>query len=257
MTLRDCPKKYVALIVQCGLPANLSQVAKKLVRGDFKSGRVKDPTAPISSKHEKTVKNYVKDFMDKAAKKKVEREKDKVARNGSKASGKGATMSSGGSTIGSSRGEVKVEKAASDDGMLGLSDNEDEKDVEISSTESSAADLKRKREDNGEPSSPKKTRTEVPPVPPPPPPPPVEDMPPELLESSLTPFEDDPTVIHSAREGGMGSVTVNGKMKLVLDNVASPMQLATPPTNGTYEHNEYSDGSNSSNKRTVVVNGGT
>ena len=52
------------------------------MRGDYKSGRVKDPTAKISSKHEKTIKTFVKDYMDKAVKKKLEREQAKASKGG-------------------------------------------------------------------------------------------------------------------------------------------------------------------------------
>lgn len=41
------------------------QVSKKLVNSDFKNNRVTDPNT-ISSKQEKAVKKYVKEFFDKA-----------------------------------------------------------------------------------------------------------------------------------------------------------------------------------------------
>lgn len=178
------------------------EVAKKLVRGDYKSGRVKDPAAKINSKHEKTVKNYVKDFMEKAVKKKEEREKVRTA-----------------------RGEAA--HASPDTPQL---DVDDTPGVAASPNDFSA-ELKRKREDDAD-DSPRNLRSRIdePPAPPPPPPPPAGDMPVDLEEAELTPMDD----------GSMGSFTesapFNGKLPLRASDQASPMQLATPPTNGSGEN---------------------
>jgi hypothetical protein len=141
------------------------EVAKKLVRGDYKSGRVKDPTAKLSSKHEKTVKNYVKEFMDKAVKKKEERDKQKAARN--------AAEGKAGSPPIDQDKSGDVEEVEWDDDMMDI-----QKDIAAShdaSPADSSFELKRKREGDEEPSSPKKSRTgtdELAAAPPPPPPPP-------------------------------------------------------------------------------------
>ena len=183
------------------------EVAKKLVRGDYKSGRVKDPAAKISSKHEKTVKNYVKDFMDKAVKKKEEREKARAARGDVAQDDSGATPST-----------PQVEM----DDVL-------EPTAEISPNDSSS-ELKRKREDEAD-GSPRniRSRTDELPAPPPPPPPPADDIPMDMDESNLTPMD----------EGSMGSFTEgtpsNGKLPLRASGQPSPIQLATPPTNGSGE----------------------
>lgn len=194
------------------------EVAKKLVRGDYKSGRVRDPAAKISAKHEKTVKNYVKDFMDKAVKKKEEREKARAARGD-------AALDDDGTTPSTPQAEM--------DGAL------------QPATEASPNDysweLKRKREDDAD-DSPRniRSRTDEPPAPPPPPPP-ADDMPMEMDESNLTPMDD----------GSMGSFTEgtpsNGKLPLRASGQPSPMQLATPPTNGSGE----SKSNGSSNLRQV------
>lgn len=187
----------------------------------------------------------MKDFMDKAVKKKVEREKEKAARGGKTVESK---------TPETPRGDMKADKTEQDDDVLGLSDDEDMKTLGVSPAESSATDLKRKREEDGSLASPKKTRTEMPPAPPPPPPPPLsaDDMPMDMEESSLTPLEDsvDPT-----SEGDTNGVVVNGRWKLTQDNLPSPMQLATPPTNGSCEHGGYANG-DGNNKRLIAVNGG-
>jgi histone-lysine N-methyltransferase SETD2 len=186
-----------------------SQVAKKLVRGDYKSGRVKDPAAKLSSKHEKTVKTYVKDFLDKAVKKKEEREKSRAARGDGAQDDKDATPNTP---------QIDLDDAV-----------EATVDANVSPNDSSS-ELKRKREDEAD-DSPRniRSRTDDPPAPPPPPPPPVEDMPMEVDESDLTPMDD----------GSMGSFTegtaFNSKVVLQVSGQPSPMQLATPPTNGSGE----------------------
>lgn len=190
--------------------ANVSlKVTKKLVRGDFKANRVKDPTAPISSKHEKTVKNYVKDFMDKAVKKKTEREKDKGSQNG--------TGLNGDITVPTATETPETPRFAG-------------YNAEAPPVGSSGAELKRKREEDGEPASPKKSRTHAQPAPPPPPPP-TDDMHMTGEGSSLTPMDDDPVSVHSTSDVG-----ANGMRAKKLEHLASPTQLATPPSK---DHNDY------------------
>lgn len=185
------------------------EVAKKLVRGDYKSGRVKDPAAKISSKHEKTVKTYVKDFLEKAVKKKEDREKGKATRADAAQDDYGATTDS-----------PQVEM----DATLGLMTTDD------ASPNDSSSELKRKRENETD-DSPRNMRSRIDeaPVPPPPPPPPAGDMPMDVEEADLTPMDD----------GSMGSFTEgtpsNGKLALRASEQPSPMQLATPPTNSAGE----------------------
>ncbi|KAF1844950.1 uncharacterized protein K460DRAFT_284299 [Cucurbitaria berberidis CBS 394.84] len=209
------------------------EVAKKLVRGDYKSGRVKDPTAKLGSRHEKTVKNFVKEFMDKAFRKKEEREKHK-GQSDVKLGRKGDTPST-------PQGGIKSEEVDWDDDMLDLKD-ESTSSHQVSPT-GSASELKRKREEDGGLESPKRTRTdtdELQSAPPPPPPPPAEDMPIDG-ESNLTPMEDAFAMSFPEveEESTLGSKAdhANGHM--------SPMQLATPPTNGS-----------SDQKSLLPINGG-
>lgn len=165
------------------------------MRGDYKSGRVKDPTAKISSNHEKTVRKYVKEFMEKAVKKKDERQKIKTPQN---------------------------------DTIRGTSDSL-AATVDEASLSDSASELKRKREEEGRFGSPKRTRTssETPQPAPPPPPPPLESI--EDAESSLTPMDETPT---TSFPGAADSLPNGVKTTLQLGDYGSPMQLATPPTNG-------------------------
>ena len=183
------------------------------MRGDYKSGRVKDPTTKISSSHEKTIKKYVKEFMDKAVHKKDEREKQK--------GGKIKVESNSPSTpLGEPKaGDLAMEKTASPAG--------------------SATELKRKREADDGISSPKKTRTEhgeaesappSPPPPPPPPPPPVEEMPADMLFAGHTPMDDDAST-PSTHDTDQGTVF----QRDMTNSNASPMQLVTPSTNGSVD----------------------
>ncbi|KAF2791467.1 hypothetical protein K505DRAFT_248908 [Melanomma pulvis-pyrius CBS 109.77] len=233
------------------------EVAKKLVRGDYKSGRVKDPTAKISSKHEKTVKNFVKDFMDKAVKKKVGREKEKAARAERKARDKVTGKSVEADTPETPNGATKVDEDESDNEMLGPSDNEDAGSNQGSPTDSST-DLKRKREEEGDFGSPKKSRTAFPPAPPPPPPPPpppAEDMPLDMDDSNFSPMEEEGT--DSSHEYGTHGVNGQGDDIARVENFPSPMQLATPPTtNGKESGRDFEKGDGNS-RPPVEVNGGS
>jgi hypothetical protein len=177
------------------------QVAKKLVRGDYKSNRVKDPTAKLSSHHAKSIKNYVKEFMDKAVKKKEDRDRKKAALPSVETDGKGER---------STTPPGEPEEAEWDDNLM---------DITNSPTDS-LSDLKRKRDGDEEPSSPKKSRLstdelqQAPPPPPPPPPPGIDVD----GEGGLTPIDDD--------------ASLNGNGKAVLRTRQHPIQVATPSTNG-------------------------
>ncbi|KAF2660755.1 hypothetical protein K491DRAFT_14788 [Lophiostoma macrostomum CBS 122681] len=229
------------------------EVAKKLVRGDYKHNKVRDPTAKLDSKHERTVKKFVKDFMDKAVQKKATKEKEKAA----KAEVKSKQKADGKAVSGTETPEtpkVKSEKVDSDDDMVGLSDEEDVQYL-AASPDDLASDLKRKREEEGDIGSPKKSRTEMPLAPPPPPPPPpIEDMPDDVEDTSSTPIDDsfDSGIISSTAMNGEASLMIKSKVTeelvtnrvkqnedvAIANGIASPMQLATPPTtnNGSCEH---------------------
>jgi hypothetical protein len=196
------------------------EVAKKLVRGDYKAGRVKDPTAKLSSRHEKTVKNYVKEFMDKAVKKKEEHDKRKAVR---KAEGKNVSPSA-------VEGKDDIEEIEWDDDLMDI-----QKDLAGShdaSPTDSMSELKRKREADEDPSSPKKTRLstdELAPAPAPPPPPPPTDGIPDMDEEY-------------ASLGELGNI--NGKAAPQENGHPSPMQLATPSTNGSHQPESRAESGN-------------
>lgn len=148
--------------------------------------------------------------MEKALKKKTEREKGKAARAESKShneSGKEAEKNSGSGLDKGKPDEVRT--SMSDDGAANSNN--------ISPTESLSGDLKRKREEGDDIGSPKKSRTaafEAPP--PPPPPPPSDSMPMDGDESSMTPEG-------FASESGMtNGIAVNGQTNQDSDGFATP-----------------------------------
>jgi hypothetical protein len=146
--------------------------------------------------------------MDKAVKKKEERDKLKAARS--------AQGVPGSPSIGKEKGDI--EEVEWDDDMMDI-----HKDLAAShdaSPADSITELKRKREGEDDPSSPKKSRTgtdELASAPPPPPPPPIEDA-----------------VVGPGLERGNG-VAINGKATLQENGHPSPVQLATPSTNGSHQ----------------------
>lgn len=225
------------------------QVAKKIVRGDYKSGRVQDPTAKLSHKHEKSVKKFVKEFMDKAVAKKVARDKERAARaERKKAAGQDASPE-----VATPKPETHDDRDDSGEEM-DMSDDDEPASI-ISPTGSS--ELKRKREEdslvlgNDDQSSPKKFRTDTPPAPPPPPPPPAEDMPTDMDADEFG-TNDGSESVHTESGEAAATSSAFGKTgqpsELAHDRVKqtdemmnghhSPMQLATPPTttNGSCEH---------------------
>lgn len=158
--------------------------------------------------------------MDKAVKKKEEREKHKAARNAAE----GRDYSP---PVDKDKGEI--EEVEWDDDMMDI-----QKDLAASHNASpagSSSELKRKREGYEEPGSPKKSRTgtdelAAAPPPPPPPPPAVDDI--EMNSE------------YASYANGTGNVTAatNGKSALQENGHPSPIQLATPSTNGSEQKTE-------------------
>ncbi|WKT48804.1 hypothetical protein QSH57_013734 [Fusarium oxysporum f. sp. vasinfectum] len=58
------------------------EIAKKLVSSDYKNNRVGDPNAPLSEKQARKMKQYVKDFLDRAVKKFGDQQKPRAGENG-------------------------------------------------------------------------------------------------------------------------------------------------------------------------------
>ncbi|KAK4099045.1 methyltransferase-like protein [Parathielavia hyrcaniae] len=182
------------------------EVNKKLVGSDYKNRRVEDPTS-ISPKQAKKVKAYVHDFFDRAVVKYTEHERKK-------AHGTSAKPASGSASSKPGEAPSSVATPLKDDAAA-MSDAEDG----ASSPGSSAAGLKRKRDDNdvgdGQAESPEAPLSETPsmkrakedegdadadadvaaatttttPSPPTPPPPPM-DTPPTEEERSMREQEE-------------------------------------------------------------------
>lgn len=206
---------------------------------------MKDPNAPLSSKHEKTVKNMMKSYMDKAVKKKTERQRGRAERAESKSSsghaqGPKKETSTNQSEMGSSRGGER------DEMMVQTGEDGEAKSNNVSPTDSSSGDLKRKREEGEDVGSPKKSRTEESHAPPPPPPPPPSDSATDGDDSTMTPVREG--------IGANEADVVNGMIKERPGHGESPWYYATPPTNGS-TGNGFG-GHESDRKRSVTLDGG-
>ncbi|KAF5683612.1 histone-lysine n-methyltransferase H3 lysine-36 specific [Fusarium circinatum] len=164
------------------------EIAKKLVSSDYKNNRVGDPNAPLSEKQARKVKQYVKDFLDRAVKKFGDQQKPRVGDStdtqmkGDR--GPSAAGSSTGSVAGGLEGTSLVNvngtpadgldaATASDNegsGSLGSPERKRKRESEVegplSISPSDGPNMKRLREDELDAPSP----------PPPPPPPPQSAM---------------------------------------------------------------------------------
>lgn len=203
-----------------------------MVESDYKNKRVSDPRK-IGEKQIKAAKKYVLDYMNKAVHKKRDHDKKKIAREEEKARDEAAKMPNGTTAPELTSG-------------LSTEDNDEEEDMDIEmsddeadNTTSELASIKRKR-DRETPATPlddddatthasKRPRTEEeatpPPPPPPPPPPAVDDYP---MDESATPTQE-PSPVESEARGYEEVKAVNG------NGTRSPVQVATPSTNGSYE----------------------
>jgi hypothetical protein len=168
--------------------------------------------------------------MNKAVHKKREHDKKKIAREEEKARDEAGKKPNG---------TAPVLPSGSPDADL---DEEEDMDIEMSddedNTTSELASIKRKR-DGETPATPlddedataganKRLKTEeeaTPPPPPPPPPPPAEDD--YAMDESATPTQEPSPVESEERVYEKEVPSANGNR--------SPVQLATPSTNGSYE----------------------
>jgi len=177
----------------------------------------------MGEKQIKAAKKYVLDFLNKAVHKRRDHDKKKKQREEDK------------------KAAVKQqEKAGSKtppdmpSGSPGPPVDDDDKDIELSDDEmdisSDMASSKRKR-DSPTPATPldetdaasKKMKMDTPPPPPPPPPPPAED---DVMDEGTTPTQS-PTQTN-------GKIYINGTPVVNGHRTHSPIQLATPSTNGSY-----------------------
>ena len=166
---------------------------------DFKNNRVEDPTK-ISSRQEKHVKKYVKEYFDKAVAKKREHDKKRAERRSkegeSAASPTLATVA-----------DVKEEEESEGDQDMAMSDDEEDGKRKLESATPmtpseqllQAEGLKRKRVKDEDPESLKLEENEATPSkrhkskspPPPPPPPPADETPPYSISFSKGEMDDE------------------------------------------------------------------
>ena len=173
------------------------------MNSDYKNKRVQDPTR-ISSKQEKQVKKYVKDFFDKAVAKRVQHDRKKAERRAKDYKNDVAVTPLNEEErfrIKEEEEDVKVDLE-----NMNVEDDIESEDGNDSSKEESSqdegvkdgespSDLKRKRQNETPPAdqsneddltTPKKIKSEIEtPPPPPPPPPPPEDTQDDSLEAKV------------------------------------------------------------------------
>jgi histone-lysine N-methyltransferase SETD2 len=189
-------QKFSSQLPKEDLKKFAKEVGKKLVASDFKNNRVEDPTK-ISEKQEKKVKNYVREYFEKAVEKK--KAIDRKKREKAKGQGINGTSDDKVPKVNGHVAESESLKAeeAKEDIDIEMSDTEEDKALIASFAQPSPSiadsptqlsqDLKRKREDEVPDESGEDTEShkrlkednqedEVSP-PPPPPPPPSGEMP--------------------------------------------------------------------------------
>jgi hypothetical protein len=219
-----------------------------MVESDYKNNRVSDPTK-ISSKQVKAVKKYVVDFFNKAVKKR--RDHDKKKKERADANRKAAEKAGPNTPPTLPTRSMEVEKVEEEDDVQlseddmdagAASDDENDKGKRKRQSETPATPL-----DGEEETTSKKLKLETPPPPPPPPPPPAED---EDMGESATPKHGVPLKDENndwedkeyVKQEASPADTTAGASKDYHEESAqtnghhSPIQLATPSTNGTYEH---------------------
>ncbi|KAF2772254.1 hypothetical protein EJ03DRAFT_266966 [Teratosphaeria nubilosa] len=207
------------------------ELTKKVVEGDFRRGRVDNPTK-ISDKAIRGLKKHAQEYFEKAVKKHAEAEKRRAER-------KAANKDDGSHTPLGTPPAAAASPVDKEDGDVNLSDDEADDGTP------GASDLKRRRDeeangfDDEDESDMKRLRTETPTIapPPPPPPPPAEAM--ETDADIMTPNGDfSASHVQSGEDGfrfkGVarssssrpGSAQRNAEFK-------DAYQTATPPTTGS------------------------
>lgn len=173
-------QKYATKLPKDDLKKFAKQIGKDLVASDFKNNRVEDPTK-ISENQEKKVKRAVREYFDKAVRK-------RVVRDAKLADSKKREKQANPNGNGTNGKDPKRE----DTTMSSSPDVVDDENVEVPSPTASPSGqlemefLKRKRDNDNDEESPSenkrvKEESETPrdssTPPPPPPPPPAEGMP--------------------------------------------------------------------------------
>ncbi|KIW20089.1 hypothetical protein PV08_00664 [Exophiala spinifera] len=162
------------------------EISKKLVASDYKAGRVKDPTK-IDERQQKKVKEFCKQFFEKAYQKHKKHEADRAARDKRKKAAGASSPTQSPKLDEATPEDVKMSDAEDDDGPPSP-------EIETPSEDTASGTLKRKRPEDdttliardenesesiGSPTKKVdiKPDLDTPPPPPPPPAPPVETPP--------------------------------------------------------------------------------
>jgi histone-lysine N-methyltransferase SETD2 len=189
-------QKFTKQLPKDDLKKFAKEIGKKLVASDFKNGRVEDPTK-ISEKQEKKVKQYVRQFFEKAVEKKKELDKRKKEKEKAKlANGSSSSPEKvdGKAEVTDEVGDIKpedIDLTPSSPSPPGAPSSPHPSIPATPSFTESSPELKRKRpgEDTpGDESDTKRLKEEDSTPPPPPPPPPVEGMPDaemDVIEASV------------------------------------------------------------------------
>jgi histone-lysine N-methyltransferase SETD2 len=208
------------------------EISKKLVASDYKNKRVKDPTT-MSGDKARGVKNYVKDFFDRAVVKHREHEKRKAERD--------ARNTAQGPA------DALVEPAANDELSTQVDDEVILTDVEDEEASVDSADRKRKR-DGDEAGSAYQTPSDTPSLkrvkeddaitpPPPPPPPPAADTPTtEMTEEERFMKEQEEALMRENEEAERLEEAEQSKLR---EQVAALEQRNEETRRDNVVHNEH------------------
>ncbi|KAJ5728055.1 hypothetical protein N7493_004385 [Penicillium malachiteum] len=191
--IKSVVDQYKNKIPKDDLKRFAKETAKKLVDGDYKRGRVTDPTQ-ISEKHQRTVKTFCKSFFDKAAKKHKEREKLKAEKQQ-----QGATSEHDDTKM----SDDEPEPSAGTGTGTATSPMDDDTSVSLKRKRDGADSINpnlnpNQDEDQATPggSSPKRQKSTPPP---PPPPPPAIDSD-HSMEDSNSPLKESESPVDSKNE---------------------------------------------------------
>lgn len=230
--------KYKHKLAKDDLKRWAKEIAKKMVESDFKKGKVEDPSK-VSDKQAKNVKKHAQEFFEKAVKKREAAEQRKAEK-------KAAKRDEGGHTPAGSPSAAIESPVQNGEDEVALS--EDEHEATPAESHESPSTLKRRlgSVDADDDIGLKKQRIEGEQAPPPPPPPPPPANGPDDDQDILTPNENVPgslthEALASAYDAAMVEQHANGESFAsagATDPRKQSMQIATPPTTGSPEHEE-------------------
>lgn len=239
------------------LKRHAKDVAKSLVKSDYKHNRVENPTT-IDERQVKKVKAHVKDFMDRAVVKYRDIEKEKTDREAKNGADKADSPSAGKAvasveTPGPLDGDDDVAMSDVEDAITSSpvkrkrDDDEDGSVPETSLTPNDTPSTKRLKEDNSQEASP----------PPPPPPPPDATMNGgmSLMAEQVVVLDDglQDVVNRLASEAEKDRVRQEEALQRENEEAMREFELEQTNQKATAVHNGYHTGSASG---TTAENGG-